>query len=52
MQSLRAIKGEMLDRQTFETRAEATAAIADYIDAILQRSQAAFIDRIRQSHRV
>jgi transposase InsO family protein len=27
------IKGEMLDEQTFETRAEATAAIADYIDA-------------------
>jgi transposase InsO family protein len=27
------IKGEMLDHQTFETRAEATAAIADYIDA-------------------
>jgi transposase InsO family protein len=27
------IKGEMLDHQTFETRAEATAAIADYVDA-------------------
>ncbi len=26
------IKGEMLDHQTFETRAEATAAIADYVD--------------------
>lgn len=27
------IKGEMLDHLTFETRAEATAAIADYVDA-------------------
>ncbi len=27
------IKGEMLDHETFDTRAEATAAIADYIDA-------------------
>ena len=27
------IKGEMIDHQNFETRAEATAAIADYIDA-------------------
>lgn len=27
------IKGEMLDHETFETRAEATAAIADYIDS-------------------
>jgi transposase InsO family protein len=27
------IKGEMLDHQTFETRAETTAAIADYVDA-------------------
>ena len=27
------IKGEMIDDQTFETREEATAAIADYIDA-------------------
>jgi putative transposase len=27
------IKGEMLDHQVFETRAEATAAIADYVDA-------------------
>jgi PPOX class probable F420-dependent enzyme len=27
------IKGEMLDHETFETRAEATAAIADYVDA-------------------
>jgi putative transposase len=26
------IKGEMLDHETFETRAEATAAIADYVD--------------------
>jgi putative transposase len=26
------IKGEMLDHKTFETRAEATAAIADYVD--------------------
>lgn len=26
------IKGELLDHETFETRAEATAAIADYID--------------------
>jgi putative transposase len=26
------IKGEMLDHETFETRAEATAAIAEYID--------------------
>lgn len=26
------IKGEMLDHQDFETRAEATAAIADYVD--------------------
>jgi putative transposase len=26
------IKGEMLDQETFQTRAEATAAIADYID--------------------
>jgi transposase InsO family protein len=27
------IKGEMLDHETFETRAEATSAIADYVDA-------------------
>ena len=27
------IKGEMVDHQDFQTRAEATAAIADYIDA-------------------
>jgi putative transposase len=26
------IKGEMLDHETFQTRAEATAAIADYVD--------------------
>ena len=26
------IKGEIIDHETFETRAEATAAIADYID--------------------
>ena len=26
------IKGEMLDHETFDTRAEATAAIADYVD--------------------
>ena len=27
------IKGEMIDHSEFQTRAEATAAIADYIDA-------------------
>jgi putative transposase len=26
------IKGEMIDHEVFDTRAEATAAIADYID--------------------
>ena len=41
------IKGEMLDQERFETRAEATAAIADYVDTLLQRHQAAFLDRIR-----
>jgi putative transposase len=44
--SFATIKGEMLDHHTFETRSEATAAIADYIDAFYN------VHRLRQPHRV
>ena len=46
------IKGEMIDDEEFETRAEANVAISDYIDAVLQRQPVALDNRLREPNRI
>ena len=46
------IKGEMIDHEDFQTRAEAIAAIADYIDGFYNVQPHALVDRLREPDRI
>jgi hypothetical protein len=49
--SFATVKGEMIDHDGYETRAEAIASIADCID-VLQREPVALDDRIPQPNQM